>query len=90
MTFDPVKLRAAIQQDTEEVLGFELQLHADVERREGRYYLRPQGVAQEFAVRGDSSASKLDGFVGRQVRARGKLVAAGPPLELELTDLAVP
>lgn len=70
--------------------AFELRLRAVVERQDDRYYLQPAGVAQRFAVRGGASAAKLDDFVGKPVRARGKLVLAGPPLELELTEIAPP
>jgi hypothetical protein len=65
-------------------------LRATVERRDGRYYLRPVGVAQQFVVRETPLARKLEAFIGKQVRARSSLVSTGPPLALELTDVAAP
>jgi hypothetical protein len=88
--FDPEKFRPAVKQGGGEVRGFELQLRATLERRAARYYLRPVGIAQQFVVRETPLARKLESFVGKQVRARGRLVSAGPLLELELTDVAPP
>ena len=88
--FEPEKFRVAIKKDGEEVRGFDLQVRAKVEQRDGRYFLRPGGVAQQFAVRDGPSAHGLDPFVGRQVRVRGRLASDGPPLELELTEVASP
>jgi len=88
--FDPEKFRTAVKQGAGEARGFELLLRAAVERRDARYYLRPLGVTQQFVVRETPLARKLESFVGKQVRARGRLVSAGPPLELELTDVGPP
>ena len=92
MPFEPEKLGAAIKQGGGggEARRFELRLRAAVERRDGRYYLRPVGVAQQFVVRETPLARKLEAFIGKQVRARGSLVSPGPPLALELTDVAAP
>jgi hypothetical protein len=67
-----------------------LQLRATVERRERQYYLRPVGVAQQFVVRETPVARKLEPFIGKQVRTRGRLVSDGPPLALELTEVVPP
>ena len=92
MPFEPEKFRAAVKQGGGggEARRFELQLRATVERRDGRYYLRPVGVAQQFVVRDTPLARKLEAFIGKPVRVRGRLVSAGPPLELELTAVAPP
>lgn len=88
--FEPEKFRRAIKSAGQQAGGFELRLRAAVERRDGRYYLRPVELAQQFGVRGGSSTDKLGPFVGKRVRARGKLVSPGPPLELELSETAPP
>jgi hypothetical protein len=88
--FEPEKFRAAVKQGGGDARRFELQLRATVERRDGRYYLRPVGVTQQFVVRETPLARKLEAFIGKQVRARGTLISAGPPLTLELTDVAPP
>lgn len=90
MPFDPEKLRTAVKQGGGEARRFELQLRATVERRAARDYLRPLGVAQQFVVRDTPLARKLQPFIGKQVRARGRLVSDGPPLALELMDIAPP
>ena len=92
MPFEPGKFRAAIKQSGGggEARRFELQLRATVRRRNGHYYLRPVGVAQQFVVRETPLARKLEPFIGKQVRTRGRLVSDGPPLELELTEAAPP
>lgn len=92
MPFEPEKLRAAVKQGGGggEARRFELQLRATVERRDGRYYLRPVGVTQQFVVRDTPLSRKLEASVGKQVRAHGRLVSEGPPLALELTDVAPP
>ena len=90
MPFDPEKFRTAVKQGGGQAGRFELQMRATVERRATRYYLRPVGVAQQFVVRETPLARKLESFVGKQIRARGRFVSAGPPLELELTDVAPP
>ena len=92
MPFEPEKLRAAVKQGAGggEARRFELQLRAAAERSNGRYSLRPVGVAQQFVVRDSPLARKLALSGEKQVRVRGRLVSAGPPVELELTEVVPP
>lgn len=87
MLFEPEKFRAAIKSASQEVREFELRLRAAVEHQDGRYFLQPSRVAQRFAIRPGALTGKLDASVGKQVRARGKIVSGGPPLELELVEI---
>jgi hypothetical protein len=88
--FEPERFRTAIKSASQEVRVFEVRLRATVDRQDGRYYLRPPGVVPRFAVRGGVSTNKLVALVGKQVRARGRLVSAGTTLELELTEVGPP
>jgi copper chaperone CopZ len=87
-SFDPEKFRVAVKNAGQEARNFELRLSAAVQREGGRYTLQPGG-GTALPVR-STSATKLEPFVGRIVRARAKVFSSPQsPLELELTDVAI-
>lgn len=90
MPLAPEKFRAAIRKAGFETRDFELSLQAVVERRGETYQLRPAGVAQQFAVRPGRLADELEHFVGRRVRARARIAAESPAMELELIAVEAP
>jgi hypothetical protein len=86
--FDPKAFRKAIEGAGQRVETFELVLCATIEVDDGRYYLQPADVVQRFAVSGAGVARKLQSLAGRQVCARGELVATDPHLAVEIAELA--
>jgi copper chaperone CopZ len=90
MPFEPNGFRTAIQSASQEVRTLEVRLRATVDRQDARYYLRLPGSAQRFAVLRGASTDKVVALVGKQVRARGRLVSTTVPFELELTAVGSP
>jgi len=85
--FEPGKIRAAIKKAGYEMRDFEVTLKARVEHLDEAYRLHPEGIAQTFAVRPAGGTSELEGYVGKMIRAKGKVVNETPPIELELTEV---
>lgn len=87
--FDPDAFRTAVRDAGQQMRHLELRVKGSVQRQEGAYRLQP-GAGPALAVARGSSA-RLESYVGRVVRVRATVSSSDrSPLELELTDVALP
>ena len=81
----PALLRGAVESAGQRLRVVEVRVRGVLQRNEGRYQLRPAGLAQVLTVRDDV---KLEPLAGRNVHVRGRIVSSDAAVvELELMDV---